>query len=35
MGHTIRTTKDVMDIVYPMIAFLQKEFPPTAVKQGS
>ena len=29
MGHTIRTTKDVMDIVYPMIMFLQREFPPT------
>jgi pimeloyl-ACP methyl ester carboxylesterase len=27
MGHAIRTTKDIMDIVYPMIAFLQKEFP--------
>lgn len=27
MGHTIRTTKDIMDIVYPMITFLQREFP--------
>ncbi len=27
MGHAIRTTKDAMDVIYPMISFLQREFP--------
>ena len=28
MGHAIRTTKDEMNLVYPVITFLQREFPP-------
>ncbi len=27
MGHMVRSTQDVMDIVYPTIAFLQRQFP--------
>lgn len=30
MGHAIRSTKDMMDIAFPMVAFLLKEFPPEA-----
>ena len=29
MGHLMVTTQDMMDIVYPMVAFLHKRFPPT------
>jgi dipeptidyl aminopeptidase/acylaminoacyl peptidase len=35
MGHTIRTTKDMMDIVFPMIMFLQREFPATSARSAA
>ncbi|HME18817.1 MAG TPA: prolyl oligopeptidase family serine peptidase, partial [Nitrososphaerales archaeon] len=34
MGHLLTSTKNLMDIVYPTISFLQKRFPPTSAAGG-